>query len=463
MTQINKVDINKNYLSPRQNSRSYSVYGDPGAMFNITVTNSDGEYYNFPENTIIENPNTQSLPTPSYSSSPTKLNTVTIGGTGVYSSSITFEASNTEDEYTLTIYPQMHNGTTLNFGANKSSYIFAKIKQLTDSKIAFDLLSLADNSSYNAYPAHISFKGDNGRVTPVPIPSTQSISWTPTLNAGDFVLARQPLANDFYFDFVQRIYATSGGATTIEVKDISKLSIGMEVTHAHINTGAVILSITPGYYNATKSTAVFPVYDIPIVANETSPNKPTLQQDKGGTIVIDKTLAEGIADNTVIIIMSDQGGAYTNSPLSGGKKGGNALGEGGARVPLLINYPGITKANTETDIPVQSIDIYPTLIEIASGKKCEDKQINGVSLMPIIKGKNIEDRSLYFFRSYEDQYAAVISGDWKLVKYHSGKFQLFNVTKDISEQNDLIATGLAIENELKTNIANWETEAVPQY
>lgn len=298
MTQINKVDINKNYLSPRQTSRSYSVYGDPGAMFNITVTNSDGEYYNFPENTIIENPNTQSLPTPSYSSSPAKLNTVTIGGTGVYSSSITFEASNTEDEYTLTIYPQMHNGTTLNFGANKSSYIFAKIKQLTDSKTAFDLLSLADNSSYNAYPAHISFKGDNGRVTPVPIPSTQSISWTPTLNAGDFVLARQPLANDFYFDFVQRIYATSGGATTIEVKDISKLSIGMEVTHAHINTGAVILSITPGYYNATKSTAVFPVYDIPIVANETSPNKPTLQQDKGGTIVIDKTLAEGIADNT---------------------------------------------------------------------------------------------------------------------------------------------------------------------
>jgi len=172
---------------------------------------------------------------------------------------------------------------------------------------------------------------------------------------------------------------------------------------------------------------------------------------------------KGIADNTVIIVMSDQGGAYTNAPLSGGKKGGNALGEGGARVPLLINYPGLTKMNTETNIPVQSIDIYPTLIEIASGKKCEDQQINGVSLMPILKGKNLENRSLYFFRSYEDQYAAVISGDWKLVKYHSGKFQLFNVTKDISEQNDLIGTGLSIENELKANIAAWEAEAVPQY
>jgi arylsulfatase A-like enzyme len=172
---------------------------------------------------------------------------------------------------------------------------------------------------------------------------------------------------------------------------------------------------------------------------------------------------KGIANNTVIIVMSDQGGAYTNAPLSGGKKGGNTLGEGGARVPLLINYPGLTKANTETSTPVQSIDIYPTLIEIASGKKCEDKQINGVSLMPILKGNDIESRSLYFFRSYEDQYAAVIAGDWKLVKYHSGKFELFNVTNDISEQNDLIGTGLSIENNLKTNIAAWETKAVPQY
>lgn len=177
-----------------------------------------------------------------------------------------------------------------------------------------------------------------------------------------------------------------------------------------------------------------------------------------------KALEEkGISENTVIILLSDQGGAYTNAPLSGGKKGGNALGEGGARVPFMIKYPGITKPNTETSIPVQSIDLYPTLIEIASGKKYEGNQIQGVSLMPILKGKDLEPRNLYFFRSYEDQYAAVISGDWKLVKYHSGKFQLFNVTKDISEQNDLIGTGLKIESTLKSDLLNWEKEAVPIY
>lgn len=172
---------------------------------------------------------------------------------------------------------------------------------------------------------------------------------------------------------------------------------------------------------------------------------------------------KGISDDTVFIVLSDQGGAYPNTPLSGGKKGGNTLGEGGARVPFMIYYPGLTKPNSETSVPVQSIDLYPTLIEIASGQKCTDEQIQGVSLMPLLKGNNIEKRNLYFFRSYEDQYAAVISGDWKLVKYHSGKFQLFNVTKDISEQNDLIGTGLEIEETLKQDIANWEKEAVPTF
>ncbi|WP_211320021.1 sulfatase [Dyadobacter jejuensis] len=171
---------------------------------------------------------------------------------------------------------------------------------------------------------------------------------------------------------------------------------------------------------------------------------------------------KGIADNTVILFLSDQGGYFTNSPLSGGKTGGNTLGEGGARVPLLMYYPGVTKPNSETSVPVQSIDLYPTLIEIASGKKCEDKQINGVSLMPLVKGKKLKSRNLYFFRSYEDQYAAVISGDWKLVKYHSGRYDLFNIAKDISEKNNLYGTNQKEESKLKSELANWEKSVVVQ-
>ncbi len=172
---------------------------------------------------------------------------------------------------------------------------------------------------------------------------------------------------------------------------------------------------------------------------------------------------KGIADNTIIILISDQGGAYSNAPLNGGKKGGNTLAEGGARVSFMILYPGITKANTTTDIPVQSIDLYPTLIEIASGKPFNDTNIQGKSLMPILNGGIMKERNLYFFRSYEDQYASVISGDWKLIKYHSGKYELFNVIKDVSEQNNLIDIETKKAEELKIDIANWEKEAVPVY
>ena len=172
---------------------------------------------------------------------------------------------------------------------------------------------------------------------------------------------------------------------------------------------------------------------------------------------------QGIADNTVLIFFSDQGGVFKNGPLSGGKRGGNTLGEGGARVPLLIVNPGVTTGGTTTSTPVSSIDIYPTLMEIASGKTCQNKEIQGVSLLPLMKGEALASRQLYFLRSYEDQYASVIEGDWKLVKYHSGRFELFNVKEDISEQNNLVMTETKRYKKLKKDLDKWEKKYVPAF
>ena len=83
--------------------------------------------------------------------------------------------------------------------------------------------------------------------------------------------------------------------------------------------------------------------------------------------------------------------------------------------------------------------------------------------VPLLNGKKMAPRNLYFFRSYEDQYTALISGEWKLVKYHSGKFELFNISKDISESNNLINTALEKATELKTELLEWEKEAVPSF
>lgn len=167
---------------------------------------------------------------------------------------------------------------------------------------------------------------------------------------------------------------------------------------------------------------------------------------------------KGIEENTVIFFISDQGGAFSNAPLSGGKLGGNTLGEGGARVPFLMLYPGMTRVGGISDIPVQSIDIFPTLIEIASGEKYVDPAINGVSLLPILKEEPFAKRNLYFFRSYEDQYAAVIQDEWKLVKYHSGKFELFNLIEDIGEKKNLWNKEVSIGESLAKDLSDWEKD-----
>jgi len=169
---------------------------------------------------------------------------------------------------------------------------------------------------------------------------------------------------------------------------------------------------------------------------------------------------KGIDKNTVIILTSDQGGAFSNSPLRGGKIGGFTICEGGSRVPMIVYYPGITKVGSICETPVQDIDIYPTIIEIASGKKCSDKGINGISIMPLLNGKKIRTRNLFFFRSYEDQYCAIMKGDWKLIKYHSGLFEFYNLKNDIGETKNLFNIETKRANKMKKELAEWEKEVV---
>ncbi|MFH6767193.1 sulfatase [Gaetbulibacter aquiaggeris] len=172
---------------------------------------------------------------------------------------------------------------------------------------------------------------------------------------------------------------------------------------------------------------------------------------------------KGIDKNTVVFVISDQGGFFSNAPLSGGKIGGNTLGEGGSRVPFLVYYPGVTTPGSVSDTPIQTIDVFPTLAEIASNKTYKYQEIQGISLLPEMKGEKLRSRDLYFYRSYEDQYAAIMSGNWKLIKYRSGKYELFNVVQDVSENNNLIGKDLSIEKKLKRKLKKWEKRAVPVY
>ncbi|QBG47298.1 sulfatase [Verrucomicrobia bacterium S94] len=167
---------------------------------------------------------------------------------------------------------------------------------------------------------------------------------------------------------------------------------------------------------------------------------------------------KGVDDNTIIIFLSDQGGAFDNPPFHGGKKL-DTLYEGGARVPFLFYWPGVTKAGKNQSI-VQSTDLFPTLIEIAGGNPDKFDDLDGVSLKETIEKNSTLNRGepIFGFRAYEDLYASVREGDWKLLAYRSGTLKLYNIAQDTGETNDLASSLPEKVKELKAKLIDWEKE-----
>lgn len=163
-----------------------------------------------------------------------------------------------------------------------------------------------------------------------------------------------------------------------------------------------------------------------------------------------------LTKNTIIVFMSDNGGfaraprmgkADTqNSPLRSGK---GSLYEGGIREPMMIRWPGVTKANTINDQYVVIEDFYPTLLEMAGITKYKTVQtLDGKSIVPFLKGKRDNEKVLVWnfpnkwAANGDDEYvswlSAVRQGDWKLIYFQKfGKLELYNLKADIGEQHDL--------------------------
>ncbi|TWT80785.1 Arylsulfatase [Planctomycetes bacterium CA13] len=168
---------------------------------------------------------------------------------------------------------------------------------------------------------------------------------------------------------------------------------------------------------------------------------------------------KGMDRDTIVIFLSDQGGAFENAPFHGGKKL-DTLYEGGARVPLIVHWPGVTKPGAKNNSVVQSTDLFPTIVEIAGGDASQYGKLDGISLVPTIKDNKTMTRSdpIYGYRAYEDLYASVRRGDWKLLAYRSGTVKLYNIAKDIKEANDIAEANPEKQKELLTKLVEWEKE-----
>ena len=164
-----------------------------------------------------------------------------------------------------------------------------------------------------------------------------------------------------------------------------------------------------------------------------------------------------LSRNTVILFFSDNGGygpATDMEPLKGYK---GTYYEGGIRVPFFATWPGVIEPGTKTGVPMTGVDIYPTLCELAGVTLPDRQALDGVSLVPLFKGKvtSLGNRALYWhFPAYLQAYqvfneqrdplfrsrpcSVIRQGDWKLHQYFEDKgLELYNLRYDMGETNDL--------------------------
>ena len=172
-----------------------------------------------------------------------------------------------------------------------------------------------------------------------------------------------------------------------------------------------------------------------------------------------------LADNTVLIFTSDNGGVggyaregimkssgdiTDNAPLRSGK---GSLYEGGTRVPFIVRWPGVTTAGASAAVPTLHIDMYPTFLSITGAAAPANQVLDGESLVPLFKDSTASlkrDAIYQHFPGYlgagENSWrttpvATVISGDWKLMEFMEDKrVELYHLAEDIGEKTNLATT-----------------------
>jgi len=176
------------------------------------------------------------------------------------------------------------------------------------------------------------------------------------------------------------------------------------------------------------------------------------------------TLKElGLAENTVIIFTSDNGGFYnatSNAPLRANK---GAYYEGGIRVPLIVKWPGVTKPGLVVNDPVTSTDLYPTCLAAARLPARPNQHQDGVNLRSVLAGEGpLAERSLFWhYPHYNEHPSSVPSsvirkGPWKLIEtFDPEGIELYNLANDLSETKNLATTETAKTAELRRELDAW--------
>ena len=184
-------------------------------------------------------------------------------------------------------------------------------------------------------------------------------------------------------------------------------------------------------------------------------------------VLLDKLEELKIKENTVVIFFSDNGGLSTlgrigpgcNKPLRAGK---GWLYEGGIREPTIISAPGITKPGSISKKPIISMDFFPTILDLAGLPLHPELHVDGNSLLEQLKGDDSGERTLHWhYPHYHGSTwkpgAAIREGNWKLIEfYHYNNFELYDLSNDLGEQNDLSKSNPHKAKELRAKLNKWQ-------
>lgn len=189
-----------------------------------------------------------------------------------------------------------------------------------------------------------------------------------------------------------------------------------------------------------------------------------------------------LTDRTLVIFTSDNGGvggyaregipdrgATDNAPLRGGK---GMLYEGGIRVPWIFHWPGTVRAGQTSDVPITSVDLFPTLLELSGAPAPAGQVLDGISLAGLLRAgpgnAPVRPALFWHFPGYlgsgggtwrTTPAGAIRSGDWKLVEFfEDGRLELYHLRDDPGEQRNLAHDQPDVANGLALRLAQWRQE-----
>ncbi|GAB2806854.1 sulfatase [Ferruginibacter profundus] len=182
--------------------------------------------------------------------------------------------------------------------------------------------------------------------------------------------------------------------------------------------------------------------------------------------ILEALKQSGIDDNTLVIFTSDNGGLSTaegsptmNGPLRGGK---GWLYEGGIRVPLIMYWKGKIMAGATSAVPVCTADFFPTIAKAINGAYKKDSSIDGENIFQMLSNpaKYTTRQLFWHYPHYSNQGgkpgSAIREGNYKLIyNYENDSLELYNITLDIGEKNNIAAENKEIVNRLKRKLFTW--------